>query len=189
IGHPSVPLNHPMLQVVILLLVFLPMRFCNLGAAVLALALAYSGWSPIAIILPLIAAPVLNIAQLSLMTWPQRLGLLAILALALLGAAALPLWFSLITLPEPVNLVALLLLAAIFAASLLRLGPRQFLRRLMLSKPSALGQQHSLKHKHKHKHSHEPRSEHSHAHSHVHSDDHKHEHSAAHESQADKHHH
>ncbi|MGL4448747.1 MAG: metal transporter, partial [Shewanella sp.] len=135
IGHPSVPLNHPMLQVAILLLVFLPMRFCNLGAAVLALALAYSGWSPIAIILPLIAAPVLNIAQLSLMTWPQRLALVTIIALALLAASALPLWFSLITLPEMVNLVALLILSAMFAASLLRLGPRQFLRRLMLSKP------------------------------------------------------
>ncbi|MGL4616094.1 MAG: metal transporter, partial [Shewanella sp.] len=164
IGHPSVPLNHPMLQVVILLLVFLPMRFCNLGAAVLALALAYSGWSPIAIILPLIAAPVLNIAQLNLMTWPQRLALVAIIALALLAANALPLWFSLITLPETVNLVALLILSTMFAASLLRLGPRQFLRRLMLSKPK---HHHALRHSHApHGHAEHSHTEHEHGHDH-----------------------
>lgn len=184
IGHPSVPLNHPMLQVAILLLVFLPMRFCNLGAAVLALALAYSGWSPIAIILPLIAAPVLNIAQLSLMTWPQRLALVTIIALALLAASALPLWFSLITLPEMVNLVALLILSAMFAASLLRLGPRQFLRRLMLSKP---------KHHHALRHSHAPHShaEHSHTeHDHTeHGHRHDHGHDAAMAPRKDKHHH
>ncbi|MGL4517486.1 MAG: metal transporter [Shewanella sp.] len=184
IGHPSVPLNHPMLQVAILLLVFLPMRFCNLGAAVLALALAYSGWSPIAIILPLIAAPVLNIAQLSLMTWPQRLALVTIIALALLAASALPLWFSLITLPEMVNLVALLILSAMFAASLLRLGPRQFLRRLMLSKP---------KHHHALRHSHAPHghAEHSHTeHDHTgHGHRHDHGHDAAMVPRKDKHHH
>jgi len=184
IGHPSVPLNHPMLQVAILLLVFLPMRFCNLGAAVLALALAYSGWSPIAIILPLIAAPVLNIAQLSLMTWPQRLALVTIIALALLAASALPLWFSLITLPEMVNLVALLILSAMFAASLLRLGPRQFLRRLMLSKP---------KHHHALRHSHAPHghAEHSHTeHDHTgHGHRHDHRHDAAMVPRKDKHHH
>ncbi|MGL5907874.1 MAG: metal transporter [Shewanella sp.] len=184
IGHPSVPLNHPMLQVAILLLVFLPMRFCNLGAAVLALALAYSGWSPIAIILPLIAAPVLNIAQLSLMTWPQRLALVTIIALALLAASALPLWFSLITLPEMVNLVALLILSAMFAASLLRLGPRQFLRRLMLSKP---------KHHHALRHSHAPHghAEHSHTeHDHTeHGHRHDHGHDAAMAPRKDKHHH
>ncbi|MGL5408447.1 MAG: metal transporter [Shewanella sp.] len=184
IGHPSVPLNHPMLQVAILLLVFLPMRFCNLGAAVLALALAYSGWSPIAIILPLIAAPVLNIAQLSLMTWPQRLALVTIIALALLAASALPLWFSLITLPEMVNLVALLILSAMFAASLLRLGPRQFLRRLMLSKP---------KHHHALRHSHAPHghAEHSHTeHDHTgHGHRHDHGHDAALAPRKDKHHH
>lgn len=184
IGHPSVPLNHPMLQVAILLLVFLPMRFCNLGAAVLALALAYSGWSPIAIILPLIAAPVLNIAQLSLMTWPQRLALVTIIALALLAASALPLWFSLITLPEMVNLVALLILSAMFAASLLRLGPRQFLRRLMLSKP---------KHHHALRHSHAPHGHAEHSHTeHDHTEHgHRHDHGldAAMAPRKDKHHH
>ena len=164
IGHPSMPLSNPLLQVVVLLLVFLPMRFCNLGAAVLALALAYSGWSPIAIMMPLIAAPVLNIAQLKLMTWTQRAILLSIIALSLAAALRLPLWFSLFTLPEVVNLIALLILSGLFAASLLRLGPRKFLRRLMLSKPVA----------HAHSHSH------SHAHSHSHENTHTHESSASH---------
>ncbi|MGL5491017.1 MAG: metal transporter [Shewanella sp.] len=184
IGHPSVPLNNPMLQIAVLLLVFLPMRFCNLGAAVLSIALAYSGWSPLAIILPLIAAPVLSIAQLRLMSWPQRAILLAMIAIALVAALKLPMWFSLITLPEAINLVALLILSALFAASLLRLGPRKFLRRLMMLKPSTHGHKHSHDHAHAHAHStvlstptspsHNHDSSHSHSHDHADRDKHHH---------------
>ena len=158
-----------MLQVVVLLLVFLPMRFCNLGAAVLALALAYSGWSPLAIMLPLIAAPVLNIAQLKLMTWAQRGILLAIIAVALIAALRLPMWFSLITLPETINLVALLMLSGLFAASLLRLGPRKFLRRLMLVKPVPHRHEHSHGHSHGHEHAHPSSAQEQQAHADKHS--------------------
>lgn len=185
IGHPSIPLSNPLLQVVVLLLVFLPMRFCNLGAAVLALALAYSGWNPIAIMMPLIAAPVLNIAQLKLMTWTQRAILLSIIALSLAAALRLPLWFSLFTLPEVVNLIALLILSGLFAASLLRLGPRKFLRRLMLSKPAVHA--HSHAHSHENTHTHESSASHTdkqkpvvtpsadkHAHEHAKTDKHSH---------------
>lgn len=188
IGHPSMPLSNPLLQVVVLLLVFLPMRFCNLGAAVLALALAYSGWSPIAIMMPLIAAPVLNIAQLKLMTWTQRAILLSIIALSLAAALRLPLWFSLFTLPEVVNLIALLILSGLFAASLLRLGPRKFLRRLMLSKPVAHAHSHAHNHSHENTHTHESSASHTdeqkpvvtpssadkHAHEHAKTDKHSH---------------
>lgn len=168
IGHPSVPLSNPILQITVLLLVFLPMRFCNLGAAVLSIALAYSGWSPLAIVLPLIAAPVLNIAQLKLMGWSQRGILLAIIAIALVAALKLPMWFSLFTLPEAINLTALLILSALFAASLLRLGPRKFLRRLMMLKPVA----HGHKHRHDHAHAYAKTAETSHAHGHGHSHSH-----------------
>ncbi|MEL4294785.1 metal transporter [Shewanella xiamenensis] len=168
IGHPSVPLSNPILQITVLLLVFLPMRFCNLGAAVLSIALAYSGWSPLAIVLPLIAAPVLNIAQLKLMGWSQRGILLAIIAIALVAALKLPMWFSLFTLAEAINLTALLILSALFAASLLRLGPRKFLRRLMMLKPVA----HGHKHRHDHAHAHAKTAETSHAHGHGHSHSH-----------------
>mgnify|MGYP006181858795 FL=1 len=184
IGHPSVPLSNPILQITVLLLVFLPMRFCNLGAAVLSIALAYSGWSPLAIVLPLIAAPVLNIAQLKLMGWSQRGILLAIIAIALVAALKLPMWFSLFTLPEAINLTALLILSALFAASLLRLGPRKFLRRLMMLKPVAHGHKHSHDHAHAHaktaetSHVHGHGNSHSHGqtsgHSHPHSDKHQH---------------
>ncbi|MBW3516940.1 MULTISPECIES: metal transporter [unclassified Shewanella] len=187
IGHPSMPLSNPLLQVVVLLLVFLPMRFCNLGAAVLALALAYSGWSPIAIMMPLIAAPVLNIAQLKLMTWTQRAILLSIIALSLAAALRLPLWFSLFTLPEVVNLIALLILSGVFAASLLRLGPRKFLRRLMLSKPAVHAHSHAHSHSHENTHTHESSASHTdeqkpvvtpsadkHAHEHTKTDKHSH---------------
>ena len=168
IGHPSVPLSNPILQITVLLLVFLPMRFCNLGAAVLSIALAYSGWSPLAIVLPLIAAPVLNIAQLKLMGWSQRGILLAIIAIALVAALKLPMWFSLFTLPEAINLTALLILSALFAASLLRLGPRKFLRRLMMLKPVA----HGHKHRHDHAHAHAKTAETSHVHGYGHSHSH-----------------
>ena len=168
IGHPSVPLSNPILQITVLLLVFLPMRFCNLGAAVLSIALAYSGWSPLAIVLPLIAAPVLNIAQLKLMGWSQRGILLAIIAIALVAVLKLPMWFSLFTLPEAINLTALLILSALFAASLLRLGPRKFLRRLMMLKPVA----HGHKHRHDHAHAHAKTAETSHVHGHGHSHSH-----------------
>ncbi|MEL4273730.1 metal transporter [Shewanella xiamenensis] len=168
IGHPSVPLSNPILQITVLLLVFLPMRFCNLGAAVLSIALAYSGWSLLAIVLPLIAAPVLNIAQLKLMGWSQRGILLAIIAIALVAALKLPMWFSLFTLPEAINLTALLILSALFAASLLRLGPRKFLRRLMMLKPVA----HGHKHRHDHAHAHAKTAETSHVHGHGHSHSH-----------------
>ncbi|MFB2669928.1 metal transporter [Shewanella xiamenensis] len=168
IGHPSVPLSNPILQITVLLLVFLPMRFCNLGAAVLSIALAYSGWSPQAIVLPLIAAPVLNIAQLKLMGWSQRGILLAIIAIALVAALKLPMWFSLFTLPEAINLTALLILSALFAASLLRLGPRKFLRRLMMLKPVA----HGHKHRHDHAHAHAKTAETSHVHGHGNSHSH-----------------
>lgn len=181
------PLSNPLLQVVVLLLVFLPMRFCNLGAAVLALALAYSGWSPIAIMMPLIAAPVLNIAQLKLMTWTQRAILLSIIALSLAAALRLPLWFSLFTLPEVVNLIALLILSGLFAASLLRLGPRKFLRRLMLSKPAVHAHSHAHSHSHENTHTHESSASHTdeqkpvvtpsadkHAHEHTKTDKHSH---------------
>ena len=168
IGHPSVPLSNPILQITVLLLVFLPMRFCNLGAAVLSIALAYSGWSPLAMALPLIAAPVLNIAQLKLMGWSQRGILLAIIAIALVAALKLPMWFSLFTLPEAINLTALLILSALFAASLLRLGPRKFLRRLMMLKPVA----HGHKHRHDHAHAHAKTAETSHVHGHGHSHSH-----------------
>lgn len=172
IGHPSVPLSNPLLQIGVLLLVFLPMRFCNLGAAVLSIALAYSGWSPLAIILPLIAAPVLNLAQLKLMAWPQRAVLLAIIALSLIATLRLPMWFSLVTLPEALNLAALLALTVLFAASLLRLGPRKFLRRLMLVKPASHGHEHTHGHKHENNHRHSQPLAHS---SHK-LDGHKHEH-------------
>ena len=121
------------------------------------------------------------------MTWPQRAILLSIIALSLVAALRLPLWFSLFTLPEVVNLVALLILSGLFAASLLRLGPRKFLRRLMLSKPAA----HAHGHSHEHAHSHEPRASHASVQStaetpsaHDHSDEHTHD-----KVKADKHSH
>ncbi|WP_351018310.1 metal transporter [Shewanella sp. AC91-MNA-CIBAN-0169] len=166
IGHPSVPLENPALQVFILLLVFLPMRFCNLGTVILALALAYSGWSQIAVAFTLLAAPVLSIGQLKLMNWKQGLMLGGILLVGLMVADQLTLSSSLtLQLPEAANILGLVAIVLLFGASLLRLGPRKFLSRLMINLKSA---PHSHDHGHhsdtKAAHHHESASTHKHHH-------------------------
>ncbi|MBV7316052.1 metal transporter [Shewanella sp. NIFS-20-20] len=135
IGHPSVPLNHPLLQLALLTMVFIPSRFCNLAGAVLAVALANSGWSNLAVLFALIAAPIVNRAQLMSITWLQRAILVACLASVLLIAHSVNIqWQPWIHLPESINLIALGMVALLFAGSLLRVGPRGVMKRLMLDK-------------------------------------------------------
>jgi len=151
IGHPAVPLANPAIQVAVLLVLFLPMRFCNLGGAVLALSLAYSGWSMPAVMLALIAAPIFNLAQLKLMNWTLRALVIAlVLGCSLVTTIIAPQWHAIMTLPDPVNTVSLIILATLFAASLLRLGPRKFMARIMLLKPKAHDHSHGHHHKHDH---------------------------------------
>ena len=57
---------------------------------------------------------------------------------------------TLMTLPESLQLAALALLALLFGASLMRLGPRKFLRRLMITKPLVHSHQHGHDHHHHH---------------------------------------
>ncbi|MGS0692993.1 metal transporter [Shewanella sp. 0m-4] len=179
IGHPAVPLSSPLVQVIVLLLVFLPMRFCNLGAAVLSLSLAYSGWTTTAVMLPLIAAPIFNLAQLKLMNWTQKASLFALL-ITLLGAIELlhPKWQALVHLPATLNNICLIIVAILFATSLLRLGPRKFLSRLMLLKPKSHAHDHAHGHAHSDKHAHSDAQEHnnSHVHNHGHKKKHNHKH-------------
>ncbi|MFK3978508.1 metal transporter [Shewanella vesiculosa] len=166
IGHPSVPLANPALQVFILLLVFLPMRFCNLGTVILALSLAYSGWSQIAVAFTLLAAPVISIGQLKLMNWKQGLMLGGILLLGLMAADQFTLSSTLtLHLPESANIIGLVAIVLLFGASLLRLGPRKFLSRLMINLKSV---SHSHDHGHpsdiKAPHHHDSASTHKHHH-------------------------
>ncbi|MGL4475060.1 MAG: metal transporter [Shewanella sp.] len=135
VGHPSVPLNHPLLQLAVLAIVFLPSRFCNLAGAVLAVALANSGWSNTAVLFALIAAPIANKAQLMDLTWAQRSLLVAAMAATLFIGSSLEIsWQPWLVLPESVNYMALGMLALLFAGSLLRVGPRGVMKRLMLDK-------------------------------------------------------
>ncbi|WP_445946879.1 metal transporter [Shewanella sp.] len=170
IGHPSMALDHPAMQLVVLLLVFLPMRFCNLGAAVLALALAYSGWHPMAVALTLIAAPVLSISQLRLMT-PLALSLLAIALTISVAIAAwlLPSGQPILSLSEPLQMGAMVVISLLFGTSLLRLGPRKFLRRLLINLPTAHAHEHNHGHEQKHSHG-----THGHSHGHKHNNDDSH---------------
>ena len=142
------------------------MRFCNLGTVILALALAYSGWSQIAVAFTLLAAPVLSIGQLKLMNWKQGLMLGGILLVGLMVADQLTLSSSLtLQLPESVNILGLVAIVLLFGASLLRLGPRKFLSRLMINLKSA---PHSHDHGHhsdtKAAHHHESAAPHKHHH-------------------------
>ena len=129
------------------------MRFCNLGGAVLALSLAYSGWSTEAVMLALLVAPIFNLAQLKLMNWSQR-GLLFGLILASLVIINMlqPQWHALMIIPDSVNTLSLTVLACLFAASLLRLGPRKFMARIMHLQPKAHSHDHGHDHGHSHKH-------------------------------------
>jgi hypothetical protein len=170
IGHPSVPLENPALQVFILLLVFLPMRFCNLGTVILALALAYSGWSEIAVAFTLLAAPVVSIGQLKLMNWKQGLMLGGILLAGLMVADQVTLGSTnTLHLPDTMNIIGLIAIILLFGASLLRLGPRQFLSRLMINIKTA-------PHVHNHAKGHEHDTGHSQGSSHSHSHEHSHSH-------------
>ncbi|MEI6860222.1 MAG: metal transporter [Shewanella sp.] len=144
IGHPSVPLENPLIQVVVLMVLFLPMRFCNLGGAVLALSLAYSGWSIPAVMLALVAAPIFNLAQLKLMSWTQRAGIIGLIIVLLAITSLLQPQWTMMMMPESLSMISLIILACLFAASLLRLGPRMFMARIILLKTK----DHSHKHRH-----------------------------------------
>ncbi|WP_394204231.1 metal transporter [Shewanella waksmanii] len=153
IGHPSVPLSNSWVQVAVLLALFLPMRFCNLGGAVLALALAYSGWSNAAVMLALIAAPVFNLAQIKLMSAVQ-IGLLcgAIIGGIFVTELVQLAWHNVMVIPDNISFAAVIVLALLFAASLLRLGPRKFMARVMLWKPKAHAHHHNDSDGHAHHH-------------------------------------
>ncbi|MCL1124038.1 metal transporter [Shewanella surugensis] len=136
ISYPSVLLIQPIWQVIILALFLFPMRFCPIGAAVLSLSLAYGGWSISAILLPLLAAPLINITQLKQMRPAQRIILAGLIIFFITLAQWInPQWHAIFNLPEWVNALALVLLSLLFSISLLRLGPRKFLLSLVIFTP------------------------------------------------------
>ena len=144
------PLENPALQVFILMLILVPMRFCALGATILAVALHFSGWDQVAVAFCLLAAPVINIAQLKKMSWQQ----IFMLAATLLGAFIVADTVSLnsshtLALPSMINMMSLVIIGLIFGASLLRLGPRKFLNQMFTHLQSEPKHTH---HKHEHHH-------------------------------------
>ncbi|WP_299495903.1 metal transporter [uncultured Shewanella sp.] len=138
ISYPSLLLIHPLWQVAILTIFLIPLRFCSIGAAVLSLSLAYSGWSIGAILLPLLAAPLFNTIQLKNISFQQIMVLLSLLFFSVALAQWInPQWHAIFYLPQWLNLVSLSLLCLLFSASLLKLGPRQFLLNLVSFTPKA----------------------------------------------------
>ena len=131
IGHPSVPLDNNWVQVAVLALVFIPLQFSPLGSTVMAATLAYSGWNSPALVMCLCGAQLLSISQLRVLSLLQKSLALAVLAV-ILGLATYwqPQWQLLLPQQTTISTIALMLLAILFAISLLRQGPRRFLRAL-----------------------------------------------------------
>ncbi|MCL1075626.1 metal transporter [Shewanella dokdonensis] len=152
IGHPSVPLTNDWLQVAVLVLLFIPMQFNPLGSTVLAATLAYSGWNPPALVLSLCAAQLLNISQLRALSILQKTAALSLLLLlTLLVSYWQPQWQLLLPQWPAASTIALSILALLFAVSLLRQGPRRFLKALKpqtLSTPPAVHHHSHAEHHH-----------------------------------------
>ncbi|GLS82078.1 metal transporter [Paraferrimonas haliotis] len=142
--YPDILADKPWLQLLLIVALLLPMRFCFIGAAVLSISLALTGWSSAAVMLPLLAAPLLNVKQLSKMSGPQgAITMALVLALVVIGSQSLP-SFEQHAAPIPyLSPISLVILALLFASTLLRIGPRAFIANLFAV---------SLAHKHHHHH-------------------------------------
>lgn len=135
IGQPASFLSYPLVQISILCLLFLPLRFCSLGGAVLALTLALSGWSDLAVLFTLLAAPIVNISQFRLMNKKQIIGLIVLIAFILAASLVTPqVWQSLFNIPVSIGFISLVIITVLFTTSLLRMGPRKFLKQLMIER-------------------------------------------------------
>lgn len=131
IGHPHAFISQPWIQMALVALIILPMQFCFLGATVFSIALAWSGWDICAVILPMIAAPIINITQLKNMNGQQGVFAMIIVCIALIICENL---FYLTT-PDMktftwVNNSALTIILGIYSVILINLGPRVFVSRL-----------------------------------------------------------
>jgi hypothetical protein len=88
------------------------------------------------------------------MSWGMRAALSTVLVVTLLFAHHyLVDWHQLLTLPDSINITAAVVVGLIFSASLLRLGPRKFLSRLLI-KFNSNSHDHSHKDGHEHNHGH-----------------------------------
>ncbi|GLP97815.1 metal transporter [Paraferrimonas sedimenticola] len=131
--YPELLANQPWWQCLLLICLMMPLRFCFVGAAALGLTLAWAEWSTQAVLLALLAAPLINSQQLKKMSGPQ--GALT-MGLVLGMVAAGQQWLEGINLehaiawPEQTQVLAVLVLGLLYAIALLRLGPRAFMARL-----------------------------------------------------------
>ena len=86
------------------------------------------------------------------MTWKQGLMLGGVLVSAFIVADLVPLTSDyVLRLPESINILGLAIISLLFGASLLRLGPRKFLSRMVTNLKS---EHHDHKQSHGHSHHH-----------------------------------
>ena len=133
IGHPYLFLPNPFLQVVVLFGFIMLMSFCYLGAVVLSITLAWSGWDIMSIMFLLAAAPILNIKQLKKMNGLQGVITIAmIVSILFMTQGLVAIDFNYIQLPSWLNFIALGVICVLYAWGLLRCGPRAFMARLFI---------------------------------------------------------
>jgi zinc transporter ZupT len=144
IGHPQGILEPPLYQAFFIACLLLPMRSCYIGTAILSITMAWSGWSIAAIMLPLIAAPIINIKQIQKMTLLQNataLGLVAGITTWIQYQGDLTIQIT--HAPIYIEWMSLGLLSLAFSYILLISGPRKFMKNLFCVE---------ILHQHKHHH-------------------------------------
>ncbi|MBL6735355.1 MAG: hypothetical protein ISP86_05720, partial [Shewanellaceae bacterium] len=144
IGHPQGILESPLCQAFFIACLLLPMRPCYIGAPILSITMAWSGWSIAAIMLPLIAAPVINIKQIQKMTLLQNataLGLVACITTWIQDQGDLTIQIT--HAPIYIEWISLGLLSIAYSYILLISGPRKFMKNLFCVQ---------ILHQHKHNH-------------------------------------
>ncbi|WP_133405252.1 metal transporter [Parashewanella tropica] len=130
IGQPTGLLSLAAIQVLIILPLLIICRFTLLSASVLAASLAFQQWHTIAILCTLILPPLMTATHLKHQLKPILLGALAVI----IGYWLFPntIAFSAIQDHESVTIITVsaLVLGLLCSMSLLRLGPRNFLKQM-----------------------------------------------------------
>lgn len=131
IGHPQGLLEHPLLQAMLISCLLLPLRTCYIGANILGITLAWSGWSIPAIMLPLIAAPLIHIKQIQNMSVRQTVTSLSLVIgiITWIHQQGEP-WVQIDHMPTAVEWFSIGILCLAYGYVILISGPRKFVKNL-----------------------------------------------------------
>lgn len=132
VGEPSGILAHPILQLSILTICLFGLRLNCFSAVIIASCLYFQHWHITAVLLTLIVAPLLYIAQ------ARKLNMISIIAIVFVMISTVAITSDInlnvvkpIIFSDNVQIISALFIGFLFASSLLRLGPRNFIRQLL----------------------------------------------------------